>query len=334
MASSSQPNLPANNGGPSSWPRADSALTREAKAQHEAHPTRRIFVGPMPEKVISQIENEVKKKENTGVITLNQLEDEAPDRREDIMNVVKNHAKRFVEHYHYRSDGRRGGDGDGESKTGSRTKRKRSVEDAESHVSSFETENWDEDYDEQNLAEELIRKWRESEWGQAWKNRGKKNHKSTTSHWIGGSFEIGTLLGVNLLNPPAPNPSAVSLRALTANASASKSVQDLGPPSPITPSGQSNVDSKTGLLAVPGRSSHSESPATGSKDKGKQRVHYALPSPEIPETLAPLPLPPLEVLSRTESALDPTSSQAAMLSPAMPSPGLQWGDIVMRGNCL
>ncbi|KAJ2935108.1 hypothetical protein H1R20_g1931, partial [Candolleomyces eurysporus] len=344
MASTSQLHLSVNSAGPSGWRSASSAVTREENGQHEAHPTRRVFIGPMPEKVISHIENEVKKKkENTGVITLTQLEDEAPDKVEDVMKVVKNHAKRFVEHY--RSDRRRGEDGDGESKTGSRIKRKKTcddVEDAESHVLSYETENWDDDYDEQNLAEELIQRWRESEWGQAWKNRRKRKDKSTTSRWIGGSFEIGCLLGVNLLNPPTrpeqgPSSSVVSVQALAANPSASRSVQNLGTPLPMTPSGQSNVDSKTGLLAVPGRSAHSDSPETNFKDKGKQRqVHYAVPaSPEIgSESPAPPPVPPLEVLSRTESALDPTSSQAAMLSPVMPSAGLQWGDIVMRDRML
>lgn len=49
-------------------------------------------------------------------------------------------------------------------------------------------------------------KWQESEWGGSLRHR-KKDAGTTTQRWVGGSFEIGNVLGVNVLDsPPASFP--------------------------------------------------------------------------------------------------------------------------------
>lgn len=229
------------------------------------HATRRVFIGAMPEKVVAHFEGEVKKKGKSGdgaggLLTLTQLEADAPEESEDLTRMVKGHARRFVDFY--RSEGRekrkkereerrasQGGDIEEiqrieseTSNTGSRKRRKggkRLLSVLASPVSSLSksrasdndsqlgrsttnetfgsSDDWDEDYEEQNIAEELIQRWKDSEWGKAWRHRRPGGMKKkadmfqSSGHWLGGSFEVGTLLGVNLLNPPPqpPKPSSV-----------------------------------------------------------------------------------------------------------------------------
>lgn len=63
-------------------------------------------------------------------------------------------------------------------------------------------EDWGEN-EERSTREEMLRRWRDSEWGKIWNRRRKKESHRTTSRWVGGSFEIGHLLGVNMLQEPA-----------------------------------------------------------------------------------------------------------------------------------
>ncbi|KAF5338894.1 hypothetical protein D9611_008762 [Ephemerocybe angulata] len=311
----------------------------------------------MPERVIAHLENEVKKKKGgEGVISMSQLEAEAPEESEDVLRVVKKHAKRFVQHYKE--------EGLSPEERSQRSKKRRirllsqngsvqtdGVSEERSHVS---TESGDHDFDdEENIADELIQRWKESEWGKAWRHRRAKKKgldmSLSSGHWIGGSFEVGTLLGVNLLNPPTETqPRAVSIKHTPSDEnpnlpSTSRSVKSapersgpafsLGSHSLNLPddnrSLRSNIDSSTGLLAVPKLSPIHTDP------KGKQRaVHYAEPPPEL-HVEPPPPVSPQVVLSRTESELDPTSSQAAMFSPVLSSPGaLNWGDVLMRDRML
>lgn len=353
------------------------------------HATRRICIGPMPEKVVAHFEAEVKKQDTGGgMITLNQLESEAPEESEDVSRAVKGHAKRFVEYYKTEAREKRKAEkverkalrketediervetgasnesGQKRLKGGKRllTKltspvipsmnRTRTSEDGgelSRHTTTDTTassEDWGEEYDEQNIVDDLTQRWKESEWGKAWRHRrGKKKPSEmfqTTGHWLGGSFEVGTLLGVNLLNPPTqphrpgsvkhPSPSVLSWEADSAASN----------PHPQTPSGSGSgsgnmertgpedVNSQTGLLAVPGVPM-----VQSDKSKGKQRVKYASPPPELEANSLepPAPAPPEDVLARSESEVDPHSSSAAMFSPAMPSPGLQWGEVLMRGK--
>ena len=58
-------------------------------------------------------------------------------------------------------------------------------------------EDWGEDR-ERSVREEMLKRWRQSEWGRlrAAKESGTKNR------WVGASFDIGTFLGVNVLDKP------------------------------------------------------------------------------------------------------------------------------------
>jgi hypothetical protein len=342
----------------------------------------------MPEKVVEHFEAEVKKKDTSGgLITLNQLESEAPEESEDISRIVKGHAKRFVEYYKTEAREKRKAER-GERKVRKETEgiervdtgasnengrmrlkggrrllnklaspvipsmnRTRTSEDGDELSRHTTTDtaaslgDWGEDYDEQNIVDDLTQRWKESEWGRAWRHRrGKKKTSEmfqTTGHWLGGSFEVGTLLGVNLLNPPPQPPKPGSVKHPSPSVLSWEADSAASNPHPQTPSvsgsgsgnmertGPGDVNSQTGLLVVPGVPM-----VQSDKSKGKQRVKYASPSLELeadPIKL-PAPAPPEDVLARSESEVDPHSSSAAMFSPAMPSPGLQWGEVLMRGK--
>ena len=56
-------------------------------------------------------------------------------------------------------------------------------------------EDWGEE-EEMSVREEMLRRWRQSEWGRL---RTAKE-TGTRNHWVGSSFDIGTFLGVNILD--------------------------------------------------------------------------------------------------------------------------------------
>ena len=70
-------------------------------------------------------------------------------------------------------------------------------------------EDWGEE-EEVSVREEMLRRWRQSEWG---KLRSAKE-SGTKNRWVGTSFDIGTFLGVNILDKaslttsPMPSPPA------------------------------------------------------------------------------------------------------------------------------
>ena len=70
-------------------------------------------------------------------------------------------------------------------------------------------EDWGEE-EEKSVREEMLRRWRQSEWGKL--QSAKENH--TRNRWVGTSFDIGTFLGVNVLEnaplttSPMPSPPA------------------------------------------------------------------------------------------------------------------------------
>ena len=61
-------------------------------------------------------------------------------------------------------------------------------------------EDWGED-EERNTTEEMLKRWRSSEWGKILWNRKKESRQ--VSHWVGGSFEIGNFLGMNIIHNEA-----------------------------------------------------------------------------------------------------------------------------------
>ena len=143
---------------------------------NDEHIHRRVFIGPMPEKVVSQTEAKALKHKKRGLFRI------STPQEEDDMNVIKEAAFKFFVH------------------TGGQPK------------------DWGEDQ-EQSITHELLQQWRNSEWGVVWGRRRKKESGAgPKSSWVGGSFEIGHFLGVNVLQEFENGTSSLS----TGKASTSK----------------------------------------------------------------------------------------------------------------
>ncbi|KAF9481182.1 hypothetical protein BDN70DRAFT_855567 [Pholiota conissans] len=311
---------------------------------------RRIFIGPMPERVISTKEERVnlKKSKNTlGSVFSLTLEPDRPhngDKVEDVARMIKAHAFRFFLH--------EGGN----------------------------PENWD-DQQEDIIADELTIRWKDSDWGKLWSHRHhrRKNFIGglANNQWFGTSFEVGNLLGVNLLQGGAHlydiNPQLASSKACTvisfqegrsdiqaesvplqSNASAKvppsmshtdmtsskasryesvlespmvnepETRNDSGPDEP-TPA--SSITAQTEML-----------PSTANA-KGKAKVvHYEDFDNVDSSSPFELPAPPEVVLSRADTTIEPVSNSSASalaLDSAEPSPDdMKWGDIILRDRML
>ncbi|KAF5382546.1 hypothetical protein D9615_002957 [Tricholomella constricta] len=319
---------------------------------HDAH--RRVFVGPMPERVISQTEAHIqKKKEKRGIfrsVSANEPWDDIPE-------IIKQNAFSFF----IREGGR--------------------------------PEDWGED-EERTVVEEMFRRWMSSEWGNIWRHRRQKKaaaQNRQTSHWVGGSFEIGRFLGINILRETESTRERLSMASGSARRISTTDTHDrppvtgsstghetfitapstsnlIPPISRLKPDpghsemGNSNSivgsllgSSSTSLLRPalerineesskartevvsrptfkpPSFAALSDSVVPADR-KGKARlVHYADISHE--ET----PAPPSEVLERTghESLQDTSAGATAAAVPESPSPpSLDWGDVVMRDRML
>lgn len=96
-----------------------------------------------------------------------------------------------------------------------KTKRKRSRPDEDenvarvikSHALNFfvqaggKIEDWGDD-EETNVVEEMLTRWRHSEWGEILRS---KKKDTGPNRWVGGSFEVGNLLGLNILQQESTN---------------------------------------------------------------------------------------------------------------------------------
>lgn len=126
-------------------------------------------------------------------------------------------------------------------------------------------EDWTED-EERSAREEMLNKWCQSEWG---KHRAQRRRKDSGSKWVGGSFEVGNFLGVNVLDstrtPSTSSASRVSQSTLPpGRPSASTAVQtfvtapshrsafsldqDSSYSSHVVPNGNTSTNSSTALL--------------------------------------------------------------------------------------
>ncbi|KAG6866302.1 hypothetical protein C0991_006398 [Blastosporella zonata] len=312
---------------------------------HDGRP--RMFIGPIPEKVISQTEAIIKKHQpKRGLFPSNSHGSEDGD---DIFEIIKQNAFSFF----IRQGGR--------------------------------PEDWGED-EERNVVEEMVRRWRGSEWAKMWRSRRDKKADTTathqTKHWVGGSFEIGRFLGVNLLvhdhessregactaSGSAQRVPLSATRVLTDGPGTSTSISDqetfasastgLNPSNENSEHGDSRyASSSTSLL----RSQHERINGTKArtdplprpalalarpttvqsdgvlteeqKGKGKGRlVHYA-DSPLEDQTA-----PPVDVLERSGlESLQDTSAGAAVDSTTLAYPStssIDRGDVIMRDRML
>ena len=100
-------------------------------------------------------------------------------------------------------------------------------------------EDWGEE--EMSVREEMHRRWRQSEWGKLQSAKG----SGTKNRWIGTSFDIGTFLGVNILDKallatsPASSPPASPIKsahAISINTGKQPSVTE--PPNKLSPCSQ------------------------------------------------------------------------------------------------
>lgn len=211
--------------------------------------------------------------------------------------------------------------------------------------------------------EEMLRRWRETEWGTILGHRKQSKEPKQAKRWIGGSFEIGNILGVNILAEPAESirerMSNRSVRSARSKPGPSSSSQLDGATQFYTPN-QSDATSffaqapeAGGSILRPtlgveledeGRRAQSDfgarppltistsTPAVKSDTHvpviAKQRerlVHYA----QSPTRDDASPAPPSEVLERTTSELPDTSAQAMSMLETPKS--VPWGEVVMRG---
>ncbi|KAJ7156013.1 Pleckstrin homology domain-containing protein [Mycena crocata] len=276
------------------------------------HVPRRVFVGPMPERVVGIQAERKKRRFRVG---------STDDGDENISRIIKDHAFAFFI--------QQGG----------------------------HEEDWEETR-EQSVREEMLRRWRESEWGAIWGRRKQSKEPKQAKRWIGGSFEVGDILGVNILQEPAaasfrerlsnsarstrssrrPNASSSShlplstgkhpppLEATTSFFASDAGASILRPTMSAEDAGR-RVQSDFGVrptleLSIPPVKSDSHIVV------GKQRVHYA----QSPIREEPSPAPPSEVLERTSSELPATSAEA-MTEPA-PHRHVPWGEVFMRDRML
>ncbi|CAK5280363.1 unnamed protein product [Mycena citricolor] len=225
-------------------------------------------------------------------------------------------------------------------------------------------EDWEESR-EQTVREEMLRRWKESEWGTALRGRahGKKSAKQAAKTWIGGSFEVGDLVGVNILQEPTesvrdrishlssgrrPSQSfrtashvvSVGDDFVTASEGATPSFYGTVGMNQVTMS-LSHLGVETGEATRRTQSDSDvrptleEATALAKSDSHvpvlkKQRVHYA-PDPSREAPAEPSPVPPSQVLERSPSEIPATSAEA-MVAPAQRSSS--WTDVTMRDRML
>ena len=136
------------------------ALKAEAH-DHDEHLHRRFFIGPMPEKVLPNPLGNAKGK--TRAPTLRDLDD-CSDDESHLAHIIKENAFAFF----IRQGGRE--------------------------------EDWGED-EERGARREMVRRWRESPWADIMRKRREdgRNSKRATNRWMGSSFEIGEIAGINVI---------------------------------------------------------------------------------------------------------------------------------------
>ena len=307
---------------------------------------RRIFIGPMPERLIAQsVETQPKQaKLNAGsVFSLNTVHSSS-DKCEEVTSVLRDNAFKFFLHHGGKAD------------------------------------DWKED-DEQDLIDELLSRWKGSEWGQLWERRHHTQEQQSviSNKWFGTSFEVGTLLGVNItqsqrhLNAFSVHPTESLPQELpglmnleTGDSMGAKALStfptDILSPGSVNAGEEGNNDFATTSETSRYQANDSRNDARPSSDllnlalsdnvapsgldpdrrltaeeKGKAKVHY-LKAPEDNNTASPVSTDPEMVLERTKTTVGLDTSFSANptfvldnIKSSTPSE-LSWGGIVLRGD--
>ena len=276
------------------------------------HLHRRIFIGPMPEKLISQTEAHAHKRHHRGIF-LGRVQTQENESN-NVSQVIRDHA-----FHHFMSEGGR-------------------------------EEDWGE-AEERGRAEALLQRWKETEWGAVWHRRHRRCNEEPqdicANPWVGATFEVGRLLGVEPVvaeqqslptetshvptsdqcDPFLELPTTPRDTNLTPTASDANLLQPHKDGSNTISRSQSGQPS---TLQV----THSQATSSSRrKGKGKKEVHY---HEEVQEFAASGPASPTEVLGRTSATVEATSvAESVQSSLNNPLRGLAWGDVVLRGTqCL
>ncbi|KAL0580133.1 hypothetical protein V5O48_001909 [Marasmius crinis-equi] len=159
MASLDVPSRPGPRPIPSSASVASSSALKAEARHHDEHLHRRCFIGPMPEKVLPNPLSDKKGKKRAR--TLREC-DECDEEESHLSHIIKENAFAFFLHQGGRE------------------------------------EDWGED-EERSARKEMIRRWRESPWADAMRKRREDKRKRPANRWMGSSFEIGEIAGINVI---------------------------------------------------------------------------------------------------------------------------------------
>jgi hypothetical protein len=297
-------------------------------------PLRRIFIGPMPERVIAQTVDGQHKRAAAGlsigsVFSLSQENAgrSSGDKTEEVTRVLRDNAFRFFLHDGGKAD------------------------------------EWREDEEqEQDLVDELVRRWKRSEWGRLWERRQQGEPAlggGVPDKWFGASFEVGALLGVNVIHssrhldafavPLSSSPKetgVVTVEAGDPASSISRSDTDDGG---VNGGEEGTLISREGLNPSFGDSSNPKRSADFSQAdnstfpgpdsdrrwstevKGKAKVHYMEPEDGVLDDVSG-PAAPEDMPERTKAA-NTSLAPSALDTLKSPTPSeFSWGDIVLRGD--
>ncbi|KAJ8080665.1 hypothetical protein PM082_017499 [Marasmius tenuissimus] len=262
---------------------SSSALKAEAH-DHDEHLHRRFFIGPMPEKVLP---NPLSDKKGKGrAATLRNLEDCEDDCENHLTHIIKENAFAFF----LRQGGRE--------------------------------EDWGED-EERSARREMIRRWRESPWADIMRKRReeKQNSKRATNCWMGSSFEIGEIAGINVIQEADVTRSFFS--SSMSNQSSFNGTASITPYLPLDAAVTQITQASQAPEDLPERPSSSRFTSTGQEtfvtaSSEPQASTASLVRPETPKLNDAQAEP--EALHQPHSTDTISSSRSALLPPPTASP--------------
>jgi hypothetical protein len=143
----------------------------EPKNTHKEHTLYRIFLGPLPERVVSDAQHLVTNPVHRprGFFSFSQAQQTSSEAEEPVEELIDQYAYAFY------------------LKLGG------------------SEEDWDEEQ-ESYVKTEMLRRWKESAWGRLWRRR-KENPNTAHARWVlpneAGFFQVGEFLGLNTYAEPA-----------------------------------------------------------------------------------------------------------------------------------
>jgi hypothetical protein len=263
------------------------------------HTLPRIFIGPLPDRVLSNAQHSAAKhvKGPRRLFGFNQSRQAPTENNEPVEELINHYAYAF----HLKLGGSEG--------------------------------DWDEER-ENSVKYEMFRRWRESPWGRHWRGR-KESPNASHARWVlpndAGSFQVGDFLGLDTYAKPAPSPRSLRLstslteegpstsrQALYDNPSTRAGNTFVTAPSHISPEPETvlPVPQSLSLIEDSSVSTHSDVPVSTSSAR-LIRVIPAADRPPIRDRLRTEPndeVPKLKPALRAR-ALAPAKSDSAVNGP-------------------